>query len=524
MAAYAVVYGPLMTVVDTTTGKLEGLVESGLHVFRGIPFARPPIGDLRLRAPAPVEPWTGVRPAHEFGYWAPQNAPATTLSGQAPGAQAEDCLSLNVWTPAADGARRPVLVWIHGGGFIGGAGVMNLYAGGPLATRGDVVIVTVNYRLGILGFLAHSELADSDAGSAAEVGAAGNWGLLDQVAALRWVRENIAGFGGDPDNVTIFGESAGGMSVSDLLAMPSAQGLFHRAIVQSGPPNAVTMDRAEEVTAKLIAELGLGSAAALRALPTQALLDAQATLIAQRRAAGLPLLPVVDEVTIPTAPLRAIADGAARDITLLIGTNRDEAKMFMVADPANRDPDEGVLHRRIEAIFRANDVVLSPDDVIDGYRAARAGRGQSTEPRELWSAIDTDRMFRIGSIRAAEAQSAHTSTYMYLFDWESPAMGGALGACHALELPFVFGTLDNDGVDKFAGSGPEATRLSEQMMDAWLAFARSGDPSGPDASGSPHWPAYDGSRRATMVFGRDTHVEDAPYDDERLLWQTSPNA
>src|SRR3954447_2017627 len=521
MTARAVVYGPLMTVVDTTSGKLEGLAEGGLHVFRGIPFAAPPIGDLRLRAPRPVDPWAGVRPANEFGCWAPQNSPATTLSGQLPGAQAEDCLSLNVWTPATDGARRPVLVWIHGGGFIGGSGAMNLYAGAPLAARGDVVVVTVNYRLGILGFLAHSDLADPDPADADAVGATGNWGLLDQVAALKWVRDNIAGFGGDADNVTVFGESAGGMSVSDLLAMPSARRLFRRAIVQSGPPNAVTMDRAEEVTAKLVAELGVGSPAALRAIPTQGLLDAQAALIAERRAAGLPLLPVVDGVTLPLAPQRAIAEGVARDIALLIGTNRDEAKMFMVADPKNRDADEGVLHRRIEGIFRANDIVLSPDDIIDGYRDAREGRGQSTAPRELWAAIESDRMFRIGSIPAAEAESEFTSTYMYLFDWESPAMGGALGACHALELPFVFGTLHSPGLDKFAGSGPEADRLSEQMMDAWLAFARSGDPNTPAL---PEWSTYDGTQRATMVFGAHTHVENAPYDDERLLWQTTTTA
>ena len=514
MQRHAVVYGPLMTVVDTTSGKLEGLAEAGLQVFRGIPFAAPPVGELRLRAPRAVKPWTGVRPATEFGCWSPQNSPATTLSGQLPGEQAEDCLSLNVWTPAADSARRPVLVWIHGGGFIGGSGAMNLYAGARLAARGDVVVVTVNYRLGILGFLAHPDLADSDAADGA-AGATGNWGLLDQVAALRWVRDNIAGFGGDPDNVTVFGESAGGMSVSDLLAMPSTEGLFRRAIVQSGPPNAVSMEKAEGITAKLLAELGVTSVAALRELPQQTLLDAQAKLVAERRSEGLPLLPVVDEVTIPLAPQRAIAAGVARDIELLIGTNRDEAKMFMVADPKNRDPDEGVLHRRIEAILRANDIVLSPDDLIDGYRNAREARGQSTSPRELWSAIDSVRMFRIGSIRAAESQSAFTPTYMYLFDWESPAMGGALGACHALELPFVFGTLHDPGIDKFAGSGPDATRLSEQMMDAWLAFARTGNP---NTDGVPEWTAYDGTRRSTMVFGAHTHAEDAPYDEERQLW------
>src|SRR3954465_12789092 len=216
MTGRGVVYGPLMTVVDTTSGKLEGLSEAGVEIFRGIPFAAPPVDELRLRAPRPVQPWAGVRPASEFGCWSPQNAPATTLSGQAPGTQAEDCLSLNVWTPAADSGRRPVMVWIHGGGFIGGSGAMNLYAGARLATRGDVVVVTVNYRLGILGFVAHPDLADADAG-----GATGNWGLLDQVAALRWVRDNITGFGGDPDNVTVFGESARGLQGSGPPPQPA---------------------------------------------------------------------------------------------------------------------------------------------------------------------------------------------------------------------------------------------------------------------------------------------------------------
>jgi para-nitrobenzyl esterase len=212
-------------------------------------------------------PWPGVRAAREYGLWAPQNAPASTLTGDAPSAQGEDCLTLNVWTPGLDGAARPVLVWIHGGGFTGGSGASALYRGARLAERGDVVVVTINYRLGILGFLAHPGLADPEAG-----GAQGNWGLLDQVAALGWVRDNIAAFGGDPSNVTIFGESAGGMSVSDLLTMPAAGGLFHRAIAQSGPPSAIAMARAEESAAKLMAELGVSDPARLRDVPVEALL------------------------------------------------------------------------------------------------------------------------------------------------------------------------------------------------------------------------------------------------------------
>jgi para-nitrobenzyl esterase len=309
------------------------------------------------------------------------------------------------------------------------------------------------------------------------------------------------------------------MSVSDLLAAPAARGLFHRAIAQSGPPNAQSMDRAEETTAKVVADLGVAGPDDLREIPVGALLDAQARLVAQRGVGALPLVPVIDAVSLPVAPGRAIAEGSAADVALIIGTNRDEAKMFMIADPKNRDPDEEVLRRRIERAFGANDVPLRPDDAIDGYRAARAARGQPVDPRELWSAIETDRMFRIGSVRTAEAHADHQPrTYSYLFTWESPAMRGALGACHALEIPFVFGNLQTPGMARFAGSGPAAETLSESMMDAWLAFARTGDPS---HAGIGEWPTYNRSRRATMIFGSDSHLDNAPYDQERLMWESS---
>jgi para-nitrobenzyl esterase len=502
-----------MTTVDTASGRLEGTEEGGLRVFRGVPFAASPAGALRLRGPRPVEPWTGVRPAREYGPWSPQNPPLTALTGDVPGAVDEDCLSLNVWTPGLDGARRPVLVWIHGGAFVGGSGASALYKGDRLATRGDVVVVTVNYRLGILGFVAHPDLADEGAG-----GASGNWGLLDQVAALRWVQDNISAFGGDPGQVTVFGESAGGMSVSDLLAVPAARGLFRQAIVQSGPPNATPMERAEELTAKLLADLGIADPSGLREVPVPALLAAQAQLVAQRRGGALPLTPVIDGVVLPEAPARAIAGGSAAGVPLLIGTNRDEWKMFIVADPKGRDPDEDVLRRRIDRAFSAAGERLRPDDVIDGYRTIRSRRGEPTDPREVWAAIESDRIFRLGSVRAAEHQAAHEPrTYSYLFTWESPAMHGALGACHALEIPFVFGTLAEPGIDRFAGSGPAADRLSVEMMDAWLAFARTGDPS---HAGIDPWPAYEAGRRATMVFGPQTGVENAPRDEERRLWES----
>ncbi|MGI8492843.1 MAG: carboxylesterase/lipase family protein [Acidimicrobiales bacterium] len=511
-----------MIVVDTTAGQVAGSAgpgashEAGVVRFLGIPYAEAPVGELRFRAPRPAKPWSGARGCDDFGYWSPQNPAATTLSGEVPGAQDEDCLTLNVWTPAADGAHRPVMVWVHGGGFVGGSGASGMYHGAALAARGDVVVVTINYRLGVLGFLAHPDLADP--GGAEAGGAAGNWGLLDQVAALAWVRDNIAGFGGDAANVTIFGESAGAMSVSDLLAMPAATGLFHRAIAQSGPPNAMSMARAEENASKLTAGLGVGSVQSLRQVPVAALLVAQANVLSQR-AAGLPLTPVVDGTSLPAHPLSGIAGGSAAGVPLLIGTNRDEYKMFIVADPKGRDPDEAILRRRIERAFAASGEQLRPDDAIAAYRSIRESAGEATDPRDLWSAIESDRLFRIGSIKAAEAQSNHqTRTFSYLFVWESPAMRGALGACHALEIPFVFGSLGLPGMDRFAGCGAGAEKLSTDMMDAWLAFARSGDPSHP---GIGQWPAYDARRRATMIFGSETAVVDAPMDQERQVWEAA---
>ncbi|HUC37519.1 MAG TPA: carboxylesterase/lipase family protein [Acidimicrobiales bacterium] len=492
-----------MTRVETTSGTIEGTVEGGLHVFKGVPYARPPVGELRLRAPQPPEPWAGVRPAREFGLWAPQSTPVSALTGDPPGEQGEDCLTLNVWTPGTEGAKE-VLVWVHGGAFLGGSGASVIYRGDRLASRGDVVVVTINYRLGILGFLAHPELADPDAG-----GAFGNWGLLDQVAALGWVRDNIAAFGGDPNNVTVFGESAGGMSVSDLLAVPAARNLFRRAIAQSGPPWAMSAEHAEETAAKLMAQLGVATPHAIRELPAPALLEAQESLWARRVGGMLPLTPVIDGAVLPVHPLTALREGASAEVPLLIGTNRDEFKFFIVADPKGRDPDEALVRRRIEQSSTGGER-LSPDELIESYRAIRARRGAPVDPRELWSAIQSDRVFRIGSIRAAEAHAVRQpATFCYLFTWESPAMHGALGSCHALELPFVFGNLDLPGLDRFVGAGPDAQALSAQMMDAWLSFAKTGDPG---------WAPYDAERRSTMVFGPSSALQDAPMDEERALW------
>ena len=497
--------------VETDSGSFEGLTRAGVHAFLGIPFAEAPGGERRWRTARPVQPASGTHAANGYGPAAPQNPPVGLFANSGFENQSEDCLNLNVWTPALDGERRPVLLWLHGGGFIFGSGASPLYDGSRLVERGDVVVVTINYRLGILGFLAHPALADEDAG-----GTIGNWGLLDQVEALRWVRRNIAAFGGDPGNVTIFGESAGGMSVADLMTAPAARGLFHKAIVQSGPPLAMTLERAEEVAGDVLDRLGLGNPAWLRGIAVPDLLRVQAEVAQRRRAGGLPFIPVGDGVSLPADPRREIARGVAADIPLLIGCNRDEAKAMMAADPEARDPDAATMRSKLAALFMTNGLELDLDEVIAGYKAARTARGEPVEPRELWSAIETDRIFRLATVRTAEAHSRHQPrTFTYHFEWESPAWGGALGACHALEIPFVFGNLAAPRIDAFAGSGPEAEALSQSMMDAWIAFARYGDPS---TTSVGRWPGYDAERRLTMVFGRQTRVESAPYEEERRLW------
>jgi para-nitrobenzyl esterase len=491
-------------IVETTHGRIEGVQQPTHQRFRGIPFARPPVAALRFRAPAPLEPWSGVRDASEYGLSAPQNP--SLLPGMEPGPQGEDCLYLNVYTPAADSARRPVLVWIHGGGFTGGSGSQALYDAGRLAAQGDVVVVTVNYRLGALGYL----YAD---------GLDANPGQLDQIAALEWVRDNAETFGGDPGNVTIFGESAGGMAVATLLAMPAARGLFQRAIPQSGAAHHThSPTSASGVADALFDELGVRDPARLRELPIEQLLAAQAKTLLRRarESSGLAFAPVVDGGSLPEHPLAAVRAGAARDIALMTGTTRDECKLFRMGDPrARRELDEAGLHKRVGALLRGHRKSEHAGHVIETYRKAREGRAP-VEPHDLYDAIDTDQMFRVPAIRLLEAQRPwQPQSFAYLFSWESPAARGALGACHALELPFVFGTLDAPTMDRFAGSGPEAERLAERMMQAWIAFAREGDPGTADL---PDWPAYDAERRATLIFDREPELAHAPWDEERAAW------
>jgi para-nitrobenzyl esterase len=495
--------------VEIASGRLEGRSDGGVHSFLGIPFAQPPTGARRFRTPEPVLPWAGVRAADSFGAAAPQNAlDVGVLPGMEVGAQSEDCLFLNVYAPTAGAGRRPVLVWIHGGAFVLGAGSQLLYDGRALARRSGAVVVTINYRLGALGFL------DLEPRFGAEFAGSGNLGLLDQIAALAWVRANIERFGGDPENVTIFGESAGGMSVGALLGSPAARGLFHRAIPQSGAAQNVHDREAAARVADFFLralDIGVDDARALCDAPVEQILAAQLQCTLRVGEIGLLLAfqPTSGDAALPEFPLDAVRAGNAAGVPVLVGTTKDEWRLFEFLDPSQRDMDDaGFEKRAAERVGRDAAAAL-----CDLYRKDAPGAA----PVDHFAAFETDRVFRVPALRLADAQAPHAPVYVYEFAWPSPARRGALGACHAVELPFVFSTLGAPGMAEFSGSGPEAERLSEVVMDSWAAFARSGDPSTPPAI--PRWPRHDPATRPTFVFDREPRVELAPRDRTLRGWE-----
>ncbi len=500
------------SIVTTKSGQVEGFVLNGLHIFKGIPYAAPPVGNLRWRRPQPVEPWSGVRPAKEYGCISFQNL--MPPSANAPGVpdfgsqtQSEDCLSLNIWTPGLDDAKRPVLFWIHGGGFIMGAGTEGFLDDGVLASRGDMVVVSINYRLGALGFINLSEVTGG------KIPATGNEGLLDQVAALEWVRDNIAAFGGDPENITIGGFSAGGMSVGALLAMPAARGLFSKAMNRSGAANVIgTLESVVKVTRQYLALFGLTGKDidGIYALTPQKLLEGQQELSARLRASeyrATPFQPVVDGSDFTEMPMVSIRNGSARNVTLMAGNARDELKAMNANDPAIRDIDEAGVIARLGKLLPADKV----PGLVKAYRESKQSRGENVAPPDILGAINTDMMFRIPTIQLVEAQRDNgAKAYNYLFTYPSPAMGGALGAMHGLDNPFLFGALDA----VFTGTTPETARLAEKLQDSAIAFMKTGDPS---CASAGKWPVY-GENRATMLWDLDAKVTEAPFDAERAAW------
>jgi para-nitrobenzyl esterase len=507
--------------VEIAAGRLQGQEYKGTYVFQGVPYASPPLGRLRFRPPAPVEPWSGVRSAIGVGPSAPQIAPllgpARRLLPTGSGGFDEDCLYLNVWTPAGSGRGRPVMVWIHGGGFVMGSGSTPVYSGRRLARRGDVVLVTLNYRLGALGFL---QLQEACGG---ETPVASNLGIRDQIAALEWVRDNIEAFGGDPGNVTLFGESAGAMSVATLMGAPRARGLFHKAILQSGAAHHVANpERARMVAELFLSELGLSpeKSEGLAECSTQALLDAQhrTTLKLGIAQGTLPWQPAVDGDVLPEQPLDAVAKAASRGIPMLIGTNREEWKLFTLGDRRARRLDEAGLRRRLERIVPGRDAqgVTDAERALATYCEARAGH-ESVAPPELWVAIQTDRVFRYPATRLAELHGAHTpATYAYLFEWAPSVLRTRIGSCHALEIPFVFGTFRHPALRLFFGASQTVRTLSRVMQKAWLEFARSGNP---NHDALAVWRPYTAERRSTMILGERCFNVDAPRERERRFWE-----
>ncbi|RZU52325.1 para-nitrobenzyl esterase [Krasilnikovia cinnamomea] len=482
--------------VRTAAGVVCGRREAGLAVFRGVPFAEPPVGALRFAAPQPVRRWDGVRPAVAYGPPPPESG----LLGAPQETAGDDWLTINIWTPQLDpGAGLPVMVWIPGGGYVAGNASLPEYDAGHLARSGTVV-ATLNYRLGVEGF------AQID-------GAPANRGLLDQVAALQWVRDNIGVFGGDPQRVTVCGQSAGGGSVAALLAMPRAAGLFRRAVAQSVPGTFFSPELATDIAAACAAELGVAptvaglSAVAPARLPAAA--DAiSAKAVQWRRRWGQithrPTLfaPVVDGDVLPATPWQSLADGAARDVEILVGHTREEHRLFSLIDGVLGQ----VTHEQAETAVQ----LLAPGS--DGARRYREAFPTATD-EELYEVVNADWLFRMPSLHLADAQIAGGGqAHVYELTWPAPGAGGDLGACHGLDVPLVFGNLSSGQPAVLIGDppSPAAEELSAQIRTAWTAFAAHGDPG---------WPPYDANHRITQLLDTPPTITAYPEESSRLLWQ-----
>jgi para-nitrobenzyl esterase len=499
-------------VVETSSGKLRGATRAGIHSFKGIPYGASTAGAARW---LPVRPatWSGVRDALEFGPRAPQNErPAQEphlkwIRDTRP--YGEDCLVLNVWTPGVgDGAKRPVMVYVHGGGFITGASSAVGLDGTNLAQRGDVVVISLNHRLNLFGCL---HLGDVEGGRYAD---AGNVGMLDVVHALRWVRDNAAVFGGDAGNVTVFGQSGGASKVALLAAMPEAKGLIHRGIIQSassllrmGEPDAVTRN-----TQLFLEQAGARDVSALREIATDRLLAAmRATVTAAGRVDEF--RPVVDGRALPTQPFHSSALALSAHVPLLMGNCESEAAFAFSQEPSNFALTEQQAQARVARFVGCSDAQAA--DLIALYRKTRPGMA----PGQIFTRIHSDHMYRRSVTRAAELKSAHggAPAYVYHMTWKTPVLDGVLGTPHTLCLPFVFGNVDVAA--GLTGTGPERYALQDRMMGAWIAFARTGNP---NHGGLPEWKPYNAAERPTMIFDNECRLVNDPRRDERLAFEPLP--
>jgi len=496
------------SVVGTNLGKIRGGKSDGIHIFRGIPYGADTGGKNRFLPPKPATKWSGVRDTLEYGDACPQTpydlvkpAGIAWFGPFFPQTYSEDCLRLNVWTPAINsGGKRPVLVWLHGGGFSRGSGASSAYEGTNVCKRGDVVSVTVNHRLNVFGYTHMADVLGEGYESS------GNAGMLDIVQALEWVRDNIENFGGDPDNVMIFGESGGGVKVSTLLGMPSAKGLFHRAVIQSGPGLTAGDPGVGTRAAKaVIEELGI-TTSDLSELATVSADELLATVgPATRKSGGRAFRPVLGS-ELPAHMFDPVATELSADVPIMIGTTQHERSLFTTTTPDLYELDEVGLKKEVGKI-----VGDRADTFISTYRKL----APDATPSDIYFTIGSDQWMRNSSIRLAERkhEQGRAPVFMYRFDWRSPAWDGRFMAAHAFEIPFVF---DNTQLNSdITGGTPESKALGANMSDAWIAFARTGNP---NHDGLPHWPAYDPTDRATMMFDIQCEVENDPHGAARRLW------
>jgi para-nitrobenzyl esterase len=504
-------------IAATRSGRVAGYIRRGIFTFKGIPYADNCAGPNRFMPPVKPKSWEGVRSSRQYGYVAPQGPRAGWANDEEAfmfawddGVQNEDCLRVNVWTPAiADRKKRPVMVWLHGGGYTAGSGQeLRSYDGENLARRGDVVVVSLNHRLNVFGYLDLSKFGFAESG---------NVGMLDIVAALEWVRDNIENFGGNPQLVTIFGQSGGGGKVSTLMAMPAAQGLFHRAIVESGSIlQGIPQENAQKAADAIISELGLTAATIgqIQTLPYQQILAAADKVLRERRtkvAGGIPNFrrisaslgfgPVVDGKILPAHPFDPGAPAISADIPMIIGTTLNEF-VTAINHPEFETMSEADLQKRVSEIHAENAA-----SVISAFRQ----RTPRAKPFDIWSRIAASGV-RGSAIEQAKLKAAQgrAPAYLYWFTWQTPILSGRPRAFHCAEIAFVFDNTDR--CETMTGGGAEARTLAGKMCDAWIQFARTGNPNHPQL---PNWPAFSAEAIATMIFDHPPRVEMNPDGAEQ---------
>jgi para-nitrobenzyl esterase len=503
-------------IVKTTLGRLRGAYANGVYSFKGIHYGASTAGAMRFLPASPPKPWTGVREALELGPPAPQDMAFAESAPElvkffpdsvGPGAMSEDCLVLNLWTPSLRGpGKRPVMVWLHGGGYAIGSSGVPVYDGTNLAGKQDVVVVGINHRLNIFGYLYLATMGGE------KYADSGNLGMLDIVLALRWVQANIAQFGGDPGNVTIFGQSGGGAKVSTLMAMPSAKGLFHKAIVESySQLRGMSPGQADELARKYLAQLKIAPERLddLLKVPME-----QLTAAWHSMGWGLiTLSPVIDGRSLPRHPFDPDAPAITAKVPMLIGSTADEYRSYPgLKEPALFSLNEAGMRNRLKTRLH-----LTDDSKLDALIGVYRKNRPNATPSDVYFAVATDLVYRMDAIAQAERKAAQgvAPAYMYRFDWPLSARGGTLRAGHAAELPFVFDNLGK--ATGFVDNGASAQRLADKVSGAWVAFARTGNP---NYASLPHWPTYDAATRATMILNDECRVVNDPGKEERLAMFT----